>query len=111
MVSLLINNASLFHFDNNNQINDTQVSEIINVNVLGTMKLTRNLLSAFPSDTNKIINILSVYGLSGHKYQSFYSASKHALKVFFESLAQEYINKKDILIFIQEELEPNFRNQ
>ena len=55
-------------------------------------RLSEILFNSF----KKIINILSVSGLHGIKNQSIYSATKHGLKGFFDSLSQENIKKVSI---------------
>ena len=96
-ISILINNASVFSLKKDYETSDQEMDNIINTNINGTIKLTRNMIKVF--NISKIFNILSVSSLNGLKNQALYSASKHALKGYFESLARENINKKDIINF------------
>ena len=63
--------------------------------MIGTILLTKKILEN-NKKIKKIINILSVSGLNGIKNQTIYSATKHGLKGFFDSLSQEKINQISI---------------
>jgi|TARA_B100000959_G_scaffold271176_1_gene319020 short-subunit dehydrogenase len=89
----LINNASLFELSDLSKIGNEKIIEIINTNLIGTILLTKKILKDNNKTLKKIINIISVSGLHGIKNQTIYSASKHGLKGFFNSLSQELINK------------------
>lgn len=97
-VNTLINNSSKFSLSPDNRISDKKLIEIFNINVLGTIILTRNMLKNY-KNLKKIFNILSVSGLSSKINQAIYSSSKHALKGYFNSLMQENLNKKIIINF------------
>ena len=75
------------------KIGNEKIIEIINTNLIGTILLTKKILKDNNKTLKKIINIISVSGLHGIKNQTIYSASKHGLKGFFNSLSQELINK------------------
>ena len=94
-IECLINNASIFSMKPFNKISNKEIIEIINTNLIGTILLTRKIIQK-NKNLKKIINILSVSGLNGIKNQSIYSASKHGLKGFFDSLSQENLNKISI---------------
>ena len=94
-IDCLINNASIFLMKPFGKINNREIIEIINTNLIGTILLTKKIIQN-NKKLKKIINILSVSSLNGIKNQSVYSASKHGLKGFFDSLSQENLNKISI---------------
>ncbi len=69
---------------------ESEIAEVINVNVLGTILLTKYALrNMFRQDDARIVNIASVLGSSGASGLSVYGASKAALLGFTKSLARE----------------------
>ena len=98
-VTTLINNSAKFSLSPDKKITDENLIEIFNTNVLGTIILTRNILKSNKSSLNNIFNVLSVSGFNSQINQAIYSASKHALKGYFNSLMQENIRKKLIINF------------
>ncbi len=98
-ITHLINNASTFSLSNFSDLSTTEVYRILNTNIQGTIHLTKQLIDCPCGKLASIYNILSVSALGGHEQQACYSASKHALKGFFDSLAQEQLNKIDITNF------------
>jgi dehydrogenase/reductase SDR family member 7B len=68
--------------------------KILEVNFFGTVALTKAILPAMISNGGGHIAVTSsVVGKFGFPYRSAYSASKHALHGFFESLRAENTNK------------------
>ncbi|MCL9685059.1 SDR family oxidoreductase [Legionella maioricensis] len=64
--------------------------KIMDINFLGTIALTRPLLKKMlHRNSGQIAVISSMLGLYGMQTRSAYSASKHALKGYFESLRNE----------------------
>tara|TARA_Y100000591_G_C21707434_1_gene631584 strand:- start:176 stop:841 length:666 start_codon:yes stop_codon:yes gene_type:complete len=94
-VDCLINNSAIFSLKNFENISQDEIIKIININMIGTILLTKKILKN-NKKLKKIINILSVSGLDGIKNQTIYSATKHGLKGFFDSLSQEKINQLSI---------------
>lgn len=63
---------------------------LMNVNFWGTVALTQHLLpSMLSKKTGHIVIISSLVGKFGTKFRSAYSASKHALHGYFDSLRSE----------------------
>ncbi len=63
---------------------------LMNVNFWGTVALTQHLLpSMLSKKTGHIVVISSLVGKFGTKFRSAYSASKHALHGYFDSLRSE----------------------
>jgi dehydrogenase/reductase SDR family protein 7B len=63
---------------------------IMDINFWGTVALTQHLLpSMLSQNTGQIVIISSLVGKFGTKFRSAYSASKHALHGYFDSLRTE----------------------
>ncbi len=89
-IDILINNAGVavaapFQFQN-----FSEITEIIQINVLSLLKLTQVLIPFIQKSTDgRIINITSVSGVNGTPFLAAYCASKHAVEGFSESLRRE----------------------
>lgn len=89
-IDILINNAGVataapFEFQN-----FSEIQEMIQLNVLSLMRVTQVLISYIKkSKDGRIINISSVAGQNGTPFLAGYSASKHAVEGFSESLRRE----------------------
>jgi short-subunit dehydrogenase len=90
-VELLINNAGVGIFGPFLHTSFEEMDKMLSVNFLGTVYLTKALLpSMVEKDSGTIINIISTAGLRGKKNESYYAASKFALRGFAESLQKEF---------------------
>ena len=89
-IDLLVNNAGISEIDLFTSISWEKSSRIMNVNLIGTMELTRKIL---PPMINRksgcIINIGSMWGEVGASCEVDYSASKAGLIGFTKALAKE----------------------
>lgn len=85
-LDLLINNAGMGYFGPLTQLNEQELDTMFDVNVKGTILLTRDLL---PFIQKQIMNIISTAGLKGKVNESAYVASKFAIRGFTESLQRE----------------------
>jgi len=83
---ILINNVGIFSDSRIDNLNDYNYFEMFSINVFSIIDLTKIFLR--DRKVGRIININSVSGVRAQKHQEFYSASKFALKGFFDSLAQ-----------------------
>lgn len=73
--------------------------KIMNINFWGTVALTRAILpSMISNQSGQIVIISSLVGKFGTKFRSAYSASKHALHGYFDSLRSEIDPKIGISI-------------
>lgn len=91
----------LYHFGGISQrayANDTAIAidrKIFEVNFFGTIDLTKKVLPTMISHGGGQIGVTSsIVGKFGFPYRSAYSASKHALHGFFESVRSENIDNK-----------------
>lgn len=93
-VDILVNNAGITR-DNllpSMQIQD--MDDVIDVNLKGTMYVTRAFLRNFIKQRGgSVINISSVVGMMGNKGQTNYAASKAGIIGFTKSVAKEYGRK------------------
>ncbi len=89
-VDILINLAGLMSFRCFEDEDIDTMERIIQVNLLGAMRLTRNLLpDMLERDAGRIINVGSVFGSIAFAYFAAYSASKFGLRGFSEALRRE----------------------
>ncbi len=94
-VEILVNNAGhdaggrrLFH-----QGDVEQWADIIETNVIGLVRMTRALIDGMiERDRGHIVNIGSIAGTRAYATGSLYSASKHAVHGFSESLRLDYVD-------------------
>jgi dehydrogenase/reductase SDR family protein 7B len=74
--------------------------KIMEVNFFGTVAITKSVLPYFlKQQSGQIIVISSISGKFGFYFRSAYSASKHALHGFFESLRME-VDKDNIKVLL-----------
>lgn len=95
-VDILINNAGILVNKAFEEITDDDFDIVFNTNVKGIFKLSRLLLPHFSSNSH-IVNISSMGGIIGSlKFPglSLYSASKGAVSVLTECMAEEFKNRK-----------------
>ncbi len=91
-IDILINNAGIYlnkAFKDNN-IKD--IKDIFEVNFFSNVFILQNIISKIKKNI-LIININSIAGLSGSENEAIYSASKHAMKGFYEAIDKEYFRK------------------
>ncbi len=89
-LDVLINNAGIclpqkLLIDTSNE----EFDKVFNVNVKGVYNTSKTAISKMLSSGGKIINISSVFALSGGSCESIYSASKGAISSFSRALASE----------------------
>lgn len=99
-VDILINNAGLVNNKPYESVSAEDIMRVFNVNYFGPALLTKNLISLLKAAHGHVVNITSMGGFQGSqkfKGLAHYSASKAALGILTECLAEEY--KKDGLIF------------
>ena len=99
-IDILVNNGGV---SQRSLVKDTSIEidrKIMEVNFFGTVALTKSVLPfMLKQKDGKIIVISSISGKFGFYFRSAYSASKHALHGFFESLRMEiYSDNVKVLI-------------
>ncbi|WP_213423631.1 SDR family oxidoreductase [Bhargavaea massiliensis] len=89
-VDLLINNAGIGVFDLAENLDESAVHQMIDINLKGTIFCTQAVLPEMKKrDQGMIANIVSTAGLDGKATESVYSASKFGVRGFTESLQLE----------------------
>ena len=85
---LLINNSAVFEYVSFNKTPVQTIDKIIDINLKGTMYVTKNALHLM-NKNSRIIFINSVAGLEELENQSIYCASKYGLTAFAGVLGKE----------------------
>jgi len=89
-ITCLINNAGYAQPGPVELVDDARLRKQFDVNVFGTMALTRAVLPLLREQgKGRIITLSSMLGLVSLPYQGVYAASKHALEALFEALRME----------------------
>lgn len=93
-LSCLVNNAGYAQPGPIELVDDAQVRRQFDVNVFGTLAMTRAMLPRLRAQSNAqrhglIITMSSMLGLVSSPYQGIYAASKHALEGAFHALRME----------------------
>ncbi|PCI66014.1 MAG: short chain dehydrogenase [Gammaproteobacteria bacterium] len=100
-IDILINNAGVSHFSTFESSSDDQINQLMNINLLSPMLLTKALLPMLARPQNSIIlNVGSSFGTIGYPCFTTYCASKFGLKGFSESLKRELQNKSTKVLYI-----------
>ena len=91
-IDILVNNAGMTMWSRFDELNDLSIlSQVMAVNYLGPAYLTHCALPYLKAGQGQIVVVASVAGLTGVPTRSGYSASKHAVVGFFDSLRIELI--------------------
>jgi len=89
-VDILINNAGISQRSLVIETDFKVDEQLININLLGTIALTKAVLPSMVSKkSGHIIVVSSLMGKFASKYRSSYCAAKHGLQGFFDSLRLE----------------------
>jgi len=100
-IDILINLAGMMSFRCFEDEDIDVMERIIEVNLLGAMRLTRHILPAMVErDQGRIINVGSVFGSIGFAYFTAYSASKFGLRGFSEALRRELYDSKIKVMYL-----------
>lgn len=97
-IDVLVNNAGITRDMLILRMKEKDFSDVINVNLIGTFNVTKNVVPYMAKKRNgRIINISSVVGISGNAGQTNYSSSKAGIIGFTKSLAKE-VASRNILV-------------
>ncbi|GCB49640.1 3-oxoacyl-[acyl-carrier protein] reductase [Streptomyces sp. NL15-2K] len=89
-IDVLVNNAGIGSSGADEENSLAQAQRLFNINVFGVMRMTKAVLPHMRAQgSGRIINISSVLGFLPAPYMATYSASKHALEGYTESLDHE----------------------
>lgn len=87
---VLINNAGISLISPIQDVSEEDINRIINVNLISAIYLSKLFCPYMISNRfGRIINISSIWGISGASCETVYSASKAGLIGFTKALAQE----------------------
>ena len=90
-IDILVNNAGITRDNILPALKDSDIDDVIDVNLKGCMYVTRAFIRNFVKRrSGNIINISSVVGLMGNKGQANYAASKAGIIGFTKTVAREY---------------------
>lgn len=98
-IDVLINNGGRSQRSLCMETNIDVYQALMELNFLGTVSITKQVLPHMTQQgTGSIVTVSSVVGLAGAPLSTGYSASKHALQGFFNSLRTELTDFPNILI-------------
>ncbi|WP_243288912.1 elongation factor P 5-aminopentanone reductase [Clostridium perfringens] len=89
-LDVLVNNAGISKIGLFMDTSDEEIDSIMNVNLIGAMKLTRDSMDLLREGSNSsIINISSIWGNVGASCEVLYSTTKGGMNLFTKALAKE----------------------
>lgn len=87
---VLVNNAGVAHYGMLQDVTDEEWDHVMNVNLKGTFLCSQIFMQDMVSSKyGRIINMSSVWGLSGASCEVAYSAAKGGINAFTKALAKE----------------------
>ncbi|MFB5673659.1 elongation factor P 5-aminopentanone reductase [Paenibacillus terreus] len=87
---ILVNNAGISHYGLLTDVSEEEWDDVMAVNVKGTFLCTQAFLPHMISQRyGRIINVSSVWGMSGASCEVLYSSTKGAVNAFTKALAKE----------------------
>ncbi len=89
VLDVLVNNAGVDRVRRLEDLDDATLTEIIDTNLIGSIRMARAVLPHLRSPGGAIVNVSSALSLAGCAGFSVYSASKAGLNGFTQSLAWE----------------------
>lgn len=88
--NILVNNAGISHYGLLSDISEDEWDDVMNVNLKGTFLCTKTFLPAMISAKyGRIINVSSIWGISGASCEVVYSTAKGGINAFTKALAKE----------------------
>jgi short-subunit dehydrogenase len=88
-VSALINNAGVGHFAPHEELSPAQIQEMVTLNLLAPLLLTRGFLRSLKETRGYLLSISSFSALESSSFGAAYAATKAGLKHFSDSLFDE----------------------
>lgn len=86
----LVNNAALGHDGALSLMHNSQIEELIRVNTLSPIVLSKYIVRGMMSErAGRIVNVASIVGFTGYSGLSVYAATKASMLGFTRSLARE----------------------
>jgi len=89
-IDCLVNNAGVGMFKYAEEINESEINQMIDTNLKGTIYCTQRVLEGMKKkNKGLIVNIVSASGKYAKATESVYSASKFGVRGFIEALGME----------------------
>jgi len=89
-IDVLVNNAGVGAVGAGEESSIDQAKEVFDINVFGLMRMTNALLPHMRAQgSGRVINVASVLGLIPAPFMGLYSATKHAVEGYSESVDHE----------------------
>lgn len=89
-IDVLVNNAGVSQIKLLSDVTDDELYEVINTNLIGTIKCSREATRYMVREhKGSIINVSSMWGISGASCESVYSATKGGVITFTKALSKE----------------------
>ncbi|WP_090668531.1 elongation factor P 5-aminopentanone reductase [Paenibacillus tianmuensis] len=87
---ILVNNAGISHYGLFSDLEEAQWDEIMDINLKGAFLMTRQFMPAMIRQKyGRIINVSSIWGISGASCEVAYSTAKGGINAFTKALAKE----------------------
>ncbi|TDF98164.1 elongation factor P 5-aminopentanone reductase [Paenibacillus piri] len=87
---ILVNNAGISHYGLLSDVTEEQWDDVINVNLKGTFLTTQQFMEPMIRQKyGRIINVSSIWGISGASCEVVYSTAKGGINAFTKALAKE----------------------
>ena len=90
-IDVLVNNAGVCNYDLFTEVTDDEIKKMIDVNILGTINVTRSVLknSMINNKSGNVINLSSIWGMVGASCEVIYSMTKAGIIGLTKALAKE----------------------
>jgi NAD(P)-dependent dehydrogenase (short-subunit alcohol dehydrogenase family) len=85
----LVNNAGILALGPITEIDEDELTWILDVNVVGVYRITKAFAPLIIESKGRICNISSVAGIMSGMFWAPYSMSKHAIEAYTDALAEE----------------------
>lgn len=87
---ILVNNAGISHYGLLSDVTEKEWDDIMSINLKGTFLMTRQFMPAMIAQKyGRIINVSSIWGISGASCEVAYSTAKGGINAFTKALAKE----------------------
>jgi short-subunit dehydrogenase len=96
-ITLLVNNAGAGHFAPHEELSVKQIDQMVKLNLLAPLVLTRGFLRSLKETSGYIIGISSFSALESSSFGAAYAATKAGLEHFQRSLFDE-VRKKGVKV-------------
>lgn len=89
-LDILVNNAGIYFEKYLEETTDKDIDNMVDINIKGTFKVTRNAIDKIKKQKGTIINIASCLGVVPELTSPLYCTTKAGIIMFTKCLAQEY---------------------